>query len=284
MRIILGLIPIVLIALIVGCSPKIILNKSSESLYPKVEYGEPFALLEEDTVSIADQFLLGKIRFRKQGYTVNCDYKAVIRLAVNEAKSIGGNCLVITEHKVPEIGNTCHRIKGTVYRIPNPKKYESLIYWSENRKLSIEDFKGRTEKRPFQAATASSIRHFGRSNNTSSKKTITIESLFYCNKSYFKRSNQDSLVLIHEQLHFDITEIYRRKCVKKILDERINFATFYENHEKIFSTIISELQLKQDEYDSEVYADRSKQKKWNDWVRDQLNVLEDYKKNELEVK
>ncbi|MFK7807444.1 MAG: hypothetical protein AB8F74_06520, partial [Saprospiraceae bacterium] len=92
-----------------------------------------------------------------------------------------------------------------------------------------------------------------------------------------------SLVLDHEQLHFDISEIYARKFVQRIEQEVHSFKELQEKIDSIFSDIRKNLQLKQDEYDSEVYVDDSLQTKWSDWVNKELKSLDKYKTKELKI-
>ena len=44
-----------------------------------------------------------------------------------------------------------------------------------------------------------------------------------------------------------------------------------------------ESQLKQDEYDSEVYPNPEKQENWNEWVKNELTSLEKFQLKEIEL-
>ena len=65
--------------------------------------------------------LLGSVSVGEAGFTKtkDCTYQAVISDARRLAAGMGGNTIVITEHKEPsEWTTTCHRIKANVYLVP----------------------------------------------------------------------------------------------------------------------------------------------------------------------
>lgn len=275
---------LILLIVIGGCSPKIVVNNYKESNpYSKTEIYESFALLEiGDFQSLNKEEVIADIEIKDSGFSLNCDYETVKNLAEEQARTMGGNCLIITEHKHPDMKSTCHRIKAQVLRIKNPERHEKYILWHPKRPLKTSNFRGSPEKRPFQAATHSMIRYYASRSGANGKVTFVVESLFDCNLSYFKSSDRDSAVLAHEQLHFDITELYARKFRKAISEEVSNLKELLANHEDIYSNIIKELTVKQDEYDSEVYADRSLQEKWNKWVGLELKKFDKFSQRQVE--
>lgn len=66
--------------------------------------------------------LLGSVSAGENGgftRSKDCTYQAVIRDIMQLAAGMGGNTVVITEHKEPsEWGSTCHQIKANVYSVP----------------------------------------------------------------------------------------------------------------------------------------------------------------------
>ncbi len=143
-----------------GCSPKIITNSFDIVANNRLHlFYEPFAFIELDTFDKNAFKPVGQVEIKDGGLTLNCDYETIKKLAKEEALKLGGNCLVITEHRKPNQWSTCHRIRADVYLINNAKDYENQVIWNQNRKLEISDFKGSIEKRPFTAATLSSFRY-----------------------------------------------------------------------------------------------------------------------------
>lgn len=59
--------------------------------------------------------LLGTVIIDDTGFTSKCTYSDVIKDAQNQARAMGGNYLLITKHKEPNIWSSCHRITCEVY-------------------------------------------------------------------------------------------------------------------------------------------------------------------------
>lgn len=239
-------------------------------------------IISRDSLPINDSLLLGTIATKHNGLTGKCNFRQVKQFAENEAKKIGGNVLVITQHSYPDmLINPCHRLKGKIYAVPFPKKYEKEILWSENRKLEIVDFKGSKINRPFVAATSS---YFGYT-TTFIRKSDTfkfeVDTYFDCQASYFKTSQNDNFNLSHEQLHFDITELYARKFVQRVASEITNFQDFRLKAEKIGDEMTRQLQVEQDAYDTEVYSNLERQQIWDEKIQNELNDLSMYQKKSI---
>jgi len=90
------------------------------------------------------------------------------------------------------------------------------ILWAKEIKLSWDDFIGEipSEDGAFQAVTYSTIEV--KSISGESPPVYTVMAKFIRNKSW-AYSNLDEELLQHEQLHFDMTELYARK-IRKSLD------------------------------------------------------------------
>ncbi|MEL6636302.1 MAG: hypothetical protein AAFW73_00430 [Bacteroidota bacterium] len=261
-----------------ACAPKLQVKPlpRAERFSPLADY-EAFALLKKDTIAFPTDQLLGTIAVKDQGLSINCDFESVVALAEAQARQLGGNCLVITEHKLPNATtSSCHRIRAEVYHIENPERYEERIKWHRRRRLRIGDFKGSTEKRPFLAVTSSGFYYSVQQTPLRNEAEIEVHAYFDCLGSYFKRSSEDTAVLAHEQLHFDISEIYARQLVERFAKQCPNFKILIAEHERIYTELFREFQVKQDEYDSEVYADPGLQDKWRDWVQAGLRATEAY--------
>ncbi|MBN8680438.1 MAG: hypothetical protein J0M29_19590 [Chitinophagales bacterium] len=264
-----------------ACAPQMELTKSPTlSKYPPVEPYEAFALLPDSNL-LQNKVYLGDIIIRDAGFTMDCDFETVVQLAAEKSRKLGGNCFVLTKHKKPGLSSSCHQIRGKVYHIDNAPQFEKTILWHPNRPLTIENFRGPTENRPFQAVTAYQIQTKVKDYTLGGKTTISVETRFICDDSYFKKSENDAQVLQHEQLHFDIAEIYGRKFRKAISEQATNYNLYRAKYEALIAAFRKELILKQDEYDSEVYKDPSLQAKWNTWVQTELAQFQDFAATEI---
>lgn len=260
-----------LIVLTTGCAPKIKTTVLSPSRSNRpIRFDQPFAVIEKDTVDFSSEQLLGTVEIKDNGLSIHCQYEKVMAKAKQEALKMGGNCLVLTKHVAPNVWSSCDHIKANIYAIKNPRKYELKIFWSPDRKLAIADFKGSVENRPFLAATGSGFEFKIKLHGIAGRYKIEGFTYFDCKASYFKRSKQDSVTLVHEQVHFDISELYARKFIMRMQQEADNFRKAMAIHQQVMEDITREMQVKQDEYDAEIYPDRSKQSKWSTWIKEEL--------------
>ncbi|MBK8699295.1 MAG: hypothetical protein IPN29_07005 [Saprospiraceae bacterium] len=278
----LGALALILLS---ACGPKIMTLSLDNNIATRAHLAyEPFAFIESDTIGISPKKHLGHIEIKDGGFTLDCDYETIKKLAKKEALKLGGNCLVITEHKKPNLWSTCHQIKADVFTIDNAQAFENEVIWHADRKLEIADFKGSIEQRPFTASTASSFRYRLASRGAfPDQYTLIVETYFDCHLSYFQPSQLDSFVLSHEQLHFDITELYARNFIERVGKELLKMKQFSEKEPQILQEVIRELQLMQDAYDTDVYADRTQQKKWNQLIAEELSKTEKFAKKKLVI-
>ncbi|MDX1767857.1 MAG: hypothetical protein R3294_07380, partial [Arenibacter troitsensis] len=215
-------------------TPRIIVKENS--ITPTLGLPQPNSIfiITKKNPNLNDSFLIGTITTKHNDYNGDCNLQQVKRAAEKEAKDIGGNLIFLTKHKLPNaLFNPCHRIKGRIYSVPNPEAFENEILWSPNRKLKVSDFKGSTLGKPYVAATNT---YFGYSTSVKSEENLVmveVDTYFDCELSYFKNIKNQTLVLNHEQLHFDITELYARKFIQRLHQEIKSFEDLIKNVERI---------------------------------------------------
>lgn len=229
-----------------------------------------------DTVDVAGMAKVGTIRTTDKGMSVGCSYDEVIVKIKELALANGANVLKIEGHRFPDLmGSTCHRITGSIYRSEDLSPYEEQILWRADRKLQILDFKADTTNRPFTAATSA---HFTYevSVRRITLATITVPTRFETQLSYFKRIGHDDQVLEHEQVHFDLTELYARKLRKLIIDTVLSRQNYGNELMTLYKKTSRELVIEHDRFDAEVYPDPDRLPEWNDNVTQRLNELDMY--------
>lgn len=129
---------------------------------------------------------------------------------------------------------------------------DSIIYWDENRKLKKEDFK-------LFSPRNHSIENNLAISNLSFEITVDsviegipyykVKSVFNKNKSWIK-DNQET-VLRHEQVHFDIFEIYARKIQLEFKRLNINKNKNKEDYINIYKRLFSECLEINNKFDQE---------------------------------
>lgn len=244
-------------------------------------YDEPFAIIEQDTIDRRTNKIIGKVEIKDSGFSKNCDYEMVRDLAKKEALKLGGNCLVITDHKQPDLGSTCHRIKADVFLVDDPRYYESEIFWSENRKLRIADFKGAPDAKDNLAFTVAGVKLNVLENKSfPDKYEVVAKTYFNCRDSYFNRSALNTDLLAQQQVHFDITELYTRKFLQEI-EASNDLDQLLANYEALVIVQAEKTLEKREEYTSAIQEDESQLEYWQNWVGDELRKYEKYAERAL---
>lgn len=144
---------------------------------------------------------------------------------------------------------------------------EEIIAWSADRKLEWSDFKGSYLKTEWAAATtASSISYEFSSFEKEGRLYVDFKvgCEFYPNKSWYRPELCDSLILSHEQLHFDIAELHARKMRKRLAESQFT-KNIKDEVKTIYKAVIKELYILQNNYDHETNFSRNFEKQliWN---------------------
>lgn len=102
--------------------------------------------------------------------------------------------------------------------------------------------------------------------------------------SWSKNKESDRL-LRHEQLHFDITEYFRRLYYKRVAEARYSPANINVLMRNIYQNIIYESQVMQEDYDVQTNhsLDADQQAAWQQKVADLLDGLRAYDIQELRL-
>lgn len=159
---------------------------------------------------------------------------------------------------------------------------EETISWSESRKLNWADFKGEVNPNSDAVALTASGITFGFSVSTSGSRIVnystTVEAHFYPNKSWYDKERADDYILGHEQLHFDITELYTRLFRQRLSQLRIN-QNIRKQMKAIHEAINAELDETQKRYDeqSSHSINTEVQLQWQQLIAEELLKLEEFK-------
>jgi hypothetical protein len=154
---------------------------------------------------------------------------------------------------------------------------EDLLSWNEFYKLRWVDFQGEPDERAKgDAGAAVQIK----AKPFLVKKQIKYDVVALFNRSKSWARGQSPSLLAHEQLHFDIAELYARKIRKKIKE----LAARDVNDIKIYNAAINELLLESNQIDLKYDLETlhgglsKKQAAWSEKVSNGLAELDQYKK------
>lgn len=104
---------------------------------------------------------------------------------------------------------------------------------------------------------------------------MVVQAVFDTGISYFKPQGNAG-VLQHEQLHFDISELFARRLRQRIVNEPLERLYASGRIQELVEEETRLLIIEQDRYDSQVYADRLKQGLWSLKVQLQLASLSQF--------
>jgi hypothetical protein len=161
---------------------------------------------------------------------------------------------------------------------------EETMTWDESRKLSWADFKADPNLESDAVALTASGITFSYSVKTSGRKIIdfstSVEAHFYPNKSWYLKEKGGDQILRHEQLHFDITELYARKFREQLKTLVVNQKVEKEM-QRLHITINEALDEAQKRYDSQSNHSRNRdaQNQWEIFIQEELRKSDKYKSN-----
>ena len=106
----------VLALVLTSCNPRVVTEMLTNE-WPATTPDSVYVFDKTDVVPSESQEI-GKVKVVDTGFTTNGSYNTVMQLAINATAEKGGNGLVITEHRWPDLHSTIHRVWGTMLRIP----------------------------------------------------------------------------------------------------------------------------------------------------------------------
>jgi hypothetical protein len=159
---------------------------------------------------------------------------------------------------------------------------ERSVTWNDDLQLTWADFNGKpTHGTTVAAVTASGI-SFGFSTKMTETRlvdyTYDVSAQFYPDKSWYIKERANAIILDHERLHFDITELYARKFRQRIAQTKFDLS-IKDQMELIHTNINEELAQMQKKYDQETDNSQhiERQKAWQRYIKLELEKLAYYK-------
>ncbi|GEM54970.1 hypothetical protein B0A58_11350 [Flavobacterium branchiophilum NBRC 15030 = ATCC 35035] len=154
---------------------------------------------------------------------------------------------------------------------------DDKILWSSKRKLIWDDFKGAVpDTTVILAITGYTIKlNYERLDNI--VLNYKIENYFIKSKSWTVTT--DTQTLAHEQLHFDIAELYARKIRKSFDSLRLRKNNNVDIYNEIYNSNISKCDKFQLLYDHQVSGNNKNQQQWIKKIGAELARLKRYEYN-----
>lgn len=156
------------------------------------------------------------------------------------------------------------------------QKCAECIPWSAERKLTWDDFRGKPNKlSPNEALTDSGMSIELKCDGKTSEAVIKC---FYNPKKSWTKSTDSEYLLRHEQLHFDITELFVRKLRKELSKFGDDCQKLNKSIESYYNSNYREYVNYQDRYDKESNHSLNKEKQayWEQKVANELAELKEF--------
>jgi len=149
----------------------------------------------------------------------------------------------------------------------------AAIEWTPGYRLKWSDFRASEKHSPgFSIATSTCGFGYEAMQNGDVLK-VNVYVRFYCDESWHYPAMRLKDVLQHEQLHFDICELYGRRFYAGIIALRADHSLTKRNMDKLLTALREEYDRVQDRYDIETdhSTNVAAQHHWDDMIREELN-------------
>ena len=160
----------------------------------------------------------------------------------------------------------------------------NLVSWSATRKLHWSDFKGKK----YDVKTELAVTDYSISYTIHSFEDMLHIVVKNCFSPYTSWAGDTTrkVLLIHEQGHFDIAEIYARKIRQALKTIQFKYDSVSIQFNKIYGNFYDQLNKEQDAYDLVTeYSDNIlEQKKFDMRIDSTLKLLDAYKDTVVDVK
>jgi hypothetical protein len=176
----------------------------------------------------------------------------------------------------------CARVVATLYKVADTRSAETEFIWNKNRKLSWNDFRGPVSNaRHDDVTAAATFCGFGFETNTvgpNERPKVIVYNSFYTNRSWVRPEERKPEVLIHEQGHFDLCEIYTRKLRQRIQTSRITGNNLKAALRRIYNEVQDEYVRCQEQYEEETEHSLNweGQARWTKIIEHELAETEDW--------
>jgi hypothetical protein len=153
---------------------------------------------------------------------------------------------------------------------------QDTIYWQPTYKLKWEDFKGIPDSSSKDGAISRPGVKYHLSANEDSFN-VKVICFFIRSKSWSKFKKNDTL-LLHEQGHFDIAELFARKLRKAFAEYKFNAQTVGKDIDNLFIFNRQERTEMDVLYDKETNHSQNKQQQvlWNKKIKAELDNLKKF--------
>jgi len=156
------------------------------------------------------------------------------------------------------------------------------ISWQKDRKLSWNDFRGSVPRDAEDQTAAATFCGIGFETNVITPKNpdvnIRVYNTFYTTNSWVRPEERSEAVLVHEQGHFDLCELYTRKLRAEMNNVKVDVNTLKPVLKSIYDRVQAEYRRRQESYETETAhgVNYDEQHKWEKILERELNETEQW--------
>ena len=164
----------------------------------------------------------------------------------------------------------------------HPFDHHRFLEWNEFYQLSWDNFQGEPSRGSIgDAGTA--VKITAKPYYKGRKIAYDVHALFDRKNSWFKE--KDVALLAHEQLHFDIAELYARRIRKKVAELSLRNERDLKQYNLEINKLLEESNVMDLQYDMETLhgGNIRKQKMWKEKIDRELERLIKYKKSKTVI-
>lgn len=156
------------------------------------------------------------------------------------------------------------------------------IIWKEDQKLVWDNFQSPVNRK--NNPNVAAYTHCGweyslvKSSNPKTPVKIEITAIFNEERSWKDVKKINDYILLHEQKHFDIAELFARKLRKEVAEKIITSGDYDKYFKAVYQKVSNDYQNFQKSYDRETQhgINEEKQREYNTRISEELNNLKSY--------
>ncbi|MCS7035406.1 MAG: hypothetical protein RMJ33_12120 [Saprospiraceae bacterium] len=235
---------------------------------------------EKSDIDLRKAQLLGTVKIGDRGATLDCHYADVLERACRNAGRIGGNLLVVTQHRRNQVKSNCHVLKAEIYAVSSLEGMESRMYWHPERRLRKGDLRGA----PPETATGLPPLHTRLTCRLGGdflrEAFIRTETLFFPDSTYRPAEPRlAAIALRRAQLYFDLTEAQARLLKAQLVAIGPDLDRLVGEYRARTEEHVRQLRADQTALDAELSATSDAEavlSRWEDKVQKSLKETEAY--------
>lgn len=161
---------------------------------------------------------------------------------------------------------------------------QDTLVWNRGAELRWSDFKGIPDKQShYSALTHAEIRY----SVTMIKGLVRFDfANLFLKKASWTKNNTNFILLLHEQIHFDIAEFHKRLLIELLYTRDFRSHNFEKEVKQLGDSINAARNRMDEQFDQDVlyFGDRNRLVKWQNKISKELDRLKSYDRNSILIK